>query len=172
MDITPHTVIGMTEGMHAARAEARRIMDANKGNPVADQKAVLARLTDAELITGDEADTLLRLYKIAYAAGEPKGDPTRAYFESRDIYDCLAASGKTTPIALLVAGATLGAFDVTPTNGGSPTVVVYKQSYGPALAGIGAGIGAIIGGAAGGVLGGQIGGFIGGIIDEKKDKPK
>ena len=84
----------------------------------------------------------------------------------------LAASGKASPVALLVASATVGAFDVEADEEGAPTVVVYKFSYGPHLTAIGAGIGALIGGAAGGILGGEIGGFIGGIIDSKKDDKK
>ena len=75
-------------------------------------------------------------------------------------------------MALVISAANVGAFDVTSDSGGAPSVVVYKRSYGPALAGIGASLGAIIGGPIGGVLGGQIGGLVGGIVDEKKDKKK
>ena len=65
--------------MHAARVEARRIMQANKGDFVADHKAILHRLESAELVTDEEVETLLNLYKLGYEAGEGKGDPQRAF---------------------------------------------------------------------------------------------
>ncbi|QGF24171.1 hypothetical protein [Raineyella fluvialis] len=172
MDDAPYAVIGMTEGLHAARAEARRIMTESNGDLVAEHEQILDRLLEADLVTGEEKSILLSLFKIGREAGEGKIDPARAYFESRAVYDKLAVSGRTSPVALIIASANVGAFDVNPGPDGSPTVVVYRLSYGSSLAGIGAGIGAILGGVAGGVLGGQIGGFIGGVIDEKKDKKK
>jgi hypothetical protein len=175
MDKTMHTAIGMTEGMRAARAETRRIIDANKGDFVADQKDVLMRLHEADLITAEEVETLLAMYRHVMDASHDKGDVTRAYFGARDIHDKMAANLVTSPVALVVAGATLGAFEVEPDpdGGGAPTVVVYRVSYGASLAGIGAGLGALLGGPLGASLGGQIGGLIGGIIDDKKgDKKK
>lgn len=156
--------------MHAARAEARLIMVANKGDLVSDHKAILDRLETGGLITDQEAKTLLALYKIGYEAGEPKGDAQRAYFQSRDIYSRLAASGKASPVALVVASAAVGSFEISETPEGSTTVTIARVSYGSSLAGIGAGIGSLLGGPAGGVLGGAIGGLIGGIVDDKKDK--
>ncbi|WP_162819106.1 hypothetical protein [Leifsonia aquatica] len=172
--MTAHTVIGMTDGMRAARAETRRIIEASKGDFVAEQTEVLRRLHEAGLITAEEIETLVQLYRHVMEASHDKGDVTRAYFHAREIHDRMAANLATSPIALVVAGATLGAFEVDPgDDGGAPTVVVYRVSYGGALAGIGAGLGALLGGPAGGVLGGQIGGLIGGIIDDKKgDKKK
>ncbi|MCR8671522.1 hypothetical protein [Agrococcus sp. HG114] len=158
--------------MHAARAEARRVMEASKGDLVSDHEAVLDRLQTAELIDGEEARTLLDLYRIGLEAGEGKADAQRAYFESRGIYDRLAASGTASPVALVVASAAVGSFEVAPRDDGSPTVTIARQSYGSSLAGIGAGIGALIGGPVGGTLGGAIGGLLGGIVDEKKDKKK
>lgn len=174
MDTTAHTAIGMTDGMRAARAETRRIIEESKGDFVAEQKEVLLRLHEAGLITAEEVETLVQLYRHVIEASHDKGDVTRSYFDARTVHDRLAANVATSPVALVVAGATLGAFEVEPDpNGGAPTVVVYRVSYGGALAGIGAGLGALLGGPAGGVLGGQIGGFIGGIIDDKKgDKKK
>ncbi|MFF2052621.1 hypothetical protein ACFVU2_13550 [Leifsonia sp. NPDC058194] len=174
MDTTAHTVIGMTDGMRAARAETRRIIEANKGDFVADQKDVLMRLHEGGLITAEEVETLVQMYRHVMEASHDKGDVTRAYFGAREIHDRMAANLVTSPVALVIAGATLGAFEIDPgDDGGSPTVTVYRVSYGGALAGIGAGLGALLGGPAGGVLGGQIGGFIGGIIDDKKgDKKK
>lgn len=156
--------------MHAARAEARRIMEANKGDLVADYKAILDRLELAELITDEESETLLDLYKLGYQAGEAKGDPQRAFFESRDIYDKLAARGKASPVALVVASAAVGSFQTSLNPNGSTTTIIARVSYGQAGASIGAGIGSLIGGPAGGVLGGAIGGLIGGIVDDKKGK--
>ena len=156
--------------MHAARAEARRIMEANKGDVVSDHKAILDRLEAGGLITGEEVQTLLELYKIGYEAGEPKGNAQRAYFQSRGIYNKLAAGGKASPVALVVASAAVGSFEITENPEGSTTVTMARVSYGSSLAGIGAGIGSLLGGPAGGVLGGAIGGLIGGIVDDKKDK--
>jgi hypothetical protein len=156
--------------MHAARAEARRITEANKGDLVADHTAILNRLETGGLIGRTEAQTLLELYKIGYEAGEPKGDAQAAYFRSRDIYDQLAASGTAGPVALVVASAALGSFEISENPDGSTTTTIARVSYGSSLAGIGAGIGALLGGPAGGALGGAIGGLIGGIVDDKKDK--
>jgi hypothetical protein len=156
--------------MHAARAEARRVMEASKGDVVSDHEAILDRLQVAELITGDEARTLLDLYRIGVEAGEGKADAQRAFFESRSIYDRMAASGTASPVALIVASADVGSFEVAPGDDGSTTVTVARLSYGSSLAAIGAGIGAMLGGPAGGTLGGAIGGLLGGIVDEKKDK--
>jgi len=156
--------------MHATRAEARRIMDANKGDVVSDHEAILDRLETGGLITAEEAQTLLELYKIGYEAGEPQADAQRAYFQSREIYSKLAARGKTSPVALVVASAAVGSFEISESPEGSATVTIARVSYGSSLAGIGAGIGALLGGPAGGVLGGAIGGLLGGIVDDKKGK--
>ncbi|SFN76459.1 hypothetical protein [Mycetocola miduiensis] len=156
--------------MHAARAEARRIMDENKGDVISDHKAILDRLEASDLITDEEVRTLMELYKLGYEAGEPKGDAERAYFSSRDIYDRMAASGKASPVALVVASAAVGSFEISEGSGGSTTVTIARVSYGSSLAGIGAGIGSLLGGPAGGVLGGAIGGLVGGIVDDKKGK--
>lgn len=158
--------------MRAARVEARRISDANKGDMVSDHRAILDRLEAAELITNEESKTLLKLYRLGFAAGEGKADVQRAFFDSRDIYDQLAASGKASPVALVVASAAVGSFEISPSPSGAPTFTIARVSYGSSLAGIGAGIGAIIGGTAGAALGGAIGGLIGGIVDDKKDKKK
>lgn len=158
--------------MHATRAEARRVMEASKGDLVSDHEAILDRLQAAELITGEEARVLLDLYRLGYEAGEGKADAQRAYFETRGVYDRLAASGTASPVALVVASASVGSYEVSPGDDGSTTVTIARTSYGSSLAGIGAGIGALIGGPAGGALGGAIGGLIGGIVDEKKDKKK
>ena len=156
--------------MQAARAETRRIMEANNGDLVADHKAILDRLEAAELITDEEVQTLLDLYKLGFEAGEGKADPQRAFFESRDVYGKLAAGGKASPVALVVASAAVGSFDIAVNPEGTTTVTIAKVSYGSSLAGIGAGIGSLLGGPAGGVLGGAIGGLLGGIVDDKKGK--
>ncbi|MBG6212239.1 MAG: hypothetical protein LH475_00430 [Cryobacterium sp.] len=156
--------------MHASRAEARRIMDANKGDVVSNHKAIPNRLETGGLITDEEPQTLLELYKIGYEAGEPKADAQRAYFQSRDIYSKLAASGKASPVALVVASAAVGSFEISENPEGSTTVTIARVNYGSSLAGIGAGIGSLLGMPAGGVLGGAIGGLLGGIVDDKKDK--
>ena len=77
--LRPVVALGLTDAMHAARVEARRLMQETAGDLVAEQKALLERLTEADLITPEEADTLLHQYVIGYEAGESKGEPTRAY---------------------------------------------------------------------------------------------
>jgi hypothetical protein len=170
METPSRTGTGLTDLMHAARVETRRVMDENKGDFIGDHRAILARLTAAELVTVEEADTLLGLYKLGFEAGEPKGDAQRAFFESRAIYTRMLAGGHASPVALVIASAAVGSFDVGEGSDGTPTVAVYRQSYGQAGAAIGAGLGALLGGPAGAVLGGEIGGLIGGIVDEKKGK--
>jgi hypothetical protein len=170
MDTSTYLGTDIAGLMHATRIEARRIMDENKGDLVCDHKAILDRLETADLITGEEARTLLDLYKIGYEAGEPKADAQRAYFQSRDMYSKLAGSGKASPVALVVASAAVGSFEISENPEGSTTVTIARVSYGSSLAGIGAGIGSLLGGPAGGVLGGAIGGLIGGIVDDKKGK--
>ena len=162
---------GMPDLMRAVRAEASRVMKETKGDLVGELDMLLGRLVDAELIRRDEVGPLLELYKVSLQAGQDKGDPTRAYFDARGRYDKLAGQGPS-PVALIVAGASLGSFDLELADDGTPTVVVYRVSYGTHLAAIGASVGVLLGGAVGGVLGGQIGGFLGGIIDEKKDDKK
>lgn len=168
MEALPKTGGGLTELMHAARVETRRIREENKGDLVSEHRAVLARLTSAELITDGEADTLLGLYKIGYEAGEGRGDAAEAFFRSRDVFDKMVGGGHASPVALVIASAAVGSFELGEGDDGTPTVMAFKQSYGAAGAAIGAGIGGLLGGPAGAVLGGEIGGLIGGIVDDKK----
>lgn len=169
MDVTPTIGIGMTDLMHAARTEVRRVREETKGKPVAEQKAVLQRLVVAELITDEEAKTLLKLYELGLRAGEKKGDAQGAFFETRRVYSSMAASGTASPVALVVASAAVGSYDVAEGPDGAPVITVYKQSYGQALSSIGAGIGALLGGPSGAMIGGAVGGLLGGIVDDKKD---
>lgn len=170
MDTATYAGTDIAGLMHAARAEARRVMEANKGDMVSEHKAILDRLEAADLISDEEVKTLLELYRIGYEAGEGKSDVQRAFFESRAMYDRMAATGKASPVAMVVASAAVGSFEVSPGDDGSTTVTIAKVSYGSSLAGIGAGIGSLLGGPAGGVLGGAIGGLLGGIVDDKKSK--
>ena len=82
----------------------------------------------------------------------------------------MAANVPVNPVALIIASAAVGGFQISESDGGAMVVAIARQSYSQAGAAIGAGIGVIIGGAAGGVLGGEIGGLIGGIFDDKKNK--
>lgn len=164
---TTSATIGISDGMHAARAETRRIIDENKGDFIAEYRAIQARLTAADLISSKEAEILAKLYRIGLDAGDGKSDSGKAFFESRRIYDQMAASVPVNPLALVIASAAVGSYDLSEGPDGAVVISVYKQSYGQAGAAIGAGIGALLGGAAGGILGGEIGGFIGGIIDDK-----
>ncbi|MEO6530988.1 MAG: hypothetical protein ABI563_18385 [Specibacter sp.] len=170
MELSPTTIVGLPDLMHAVRMEARQVMAEHKGDYVGEHKAILARLIAADLITDKEAETLLGLYKTGYDAGEPKGDPQSAYFATRSVYSKMLAEPKTSPVALVVASAALGSFEISDDPDGSTTVTMARVSYGSSLAGIGAGIGSLLGGPAGGVLGGAIGGLVGGIIDDKKGK--
>ena len=168
MEHAPAMIVGLPDLMHALRQESRRIMAENKGDYVADHMAILGRLTASHLVTGKEAATLLDLYKLGFEAGEPKGNPREAYFETRDIYSKMLATEGTSPVALVVASAALGSFETTLGDDGSTTVSIARVSYGQSLAGIGASIGSLFGGPAGGVIGGAVGGLLGGMIDDKK----
>jgi hypothetical protein len=53
---------------------------------IADHKSILDRLEEADLITDEEVQTLLDLYRLGYEAGEAKTDAQRAFFKSREIY--------------------------------------------------------------------------------------
>ncbi len=173
MDTMLRGVTGMSDLMHAARAEASSVTKKTKGDLVAELDLLLDRLVEAGILQPEETRQLLELYRITYEAGQEKGEPTRAFFDVRSRYDRLAADGSTSPVALVIAGAALGSFDLELEADGTTTVAVYRASYGTQLAAIGASIGVIVGGAIGGVLGGQIGGLLGGIIDDKKgDKKK
>lgn len=170
MESTPAAIVGLPDLMHAVRMESRRVMAENKGDYVAEHMVVLGRLTAAGAVSGSEAATLLDLYKMGYEAGEPKGNAQKAYFETRNIYSRMLATEGTSPVALVLASAALGSFEVTECDDGGTTVSIARVSYGSSLAGIGAGIGSLLGGPAGGVLGGAIGGLLGGIVDDKKGK--
>ncbi|MDQ2850413.1 MAG: hypothetical protein M3Y49_06705 [Actinomycetota bacterium] len=172
MEPTPAIIVGLPDLMHAGRVEARSIMAEHKGDYVAEHRAVLGRLTAAEVISDEEAETLLGLYKIGYESGEPKGNAQRAYFETRAVYAKMLASKNASPVALVLASAALGSFELSVDPDGSTTITMARLSYGSSLAGIGAGLGTLFGGVAGGVLGGAIGGFLGGIVDDKKNKGK
>lgn len=177
MDTSLRGVAGMSDLMHAARAEAARVMEVTGGDVVAEHELLLDRLVEAEVVRREEVRPLLEIYRRTVDAGEGRCDPARAYFETRRMVDRLVSDQRVSPVAVTVATTALGTFNVQSDEDGATTVTVYRMSYASNLAAIGAGIGAILGGGAGGVLGGQIGGFVGGIIDEKKDdkgkgKPK
>ncbi len=142
-------------------------MDANKGDLVAEYKEIQTRLIAAGLISAEEAEVLVQLYRTGFEAGEGKRDPQKAFFESRDAYDKMAACVPANPVALIVASAAVGSYEISEGADGSVVVAMARQSYSQAGAAIGAGIGVILGGAAGGGLGGELGGLIGGIIDDK-----
>ena len=165
---TTSAVLGISDAMHAARAEARRIMDDNKGDLVAEYKEIQTRLIASGLISAEEAEILVQLYRMGFEAGEGKRNPQKSYFETRDAYAKMAANVPVNPVALIIASAALGSFQVSEGDGGAVVIAMARQSYSQAGAAIGAGIGVLLGGAAGGVLGGEIGGLIGGIFDDKK----
>ncbi len=80
----------------------------------------------------------------------------------------MVVSGTASPVAMVVASAAVGSFNLSEGPDGAPVITVYRQSYGQAGAAIGAGIGALLGGPAGG----EVGSLIGGIFDDKKGKGK
>src|SRR5438045_2273390 len=98
-------VIGISDGMQAARAETRRIIETNKGDFVAEYTEIQARLIAADLISKQEGASLIELYRIGFEAGEGKRDATQAYFESREIYNKMAASVPANAAALVIASA-------------------------------------------------------------------
>jgi len=169
MDINLVSGVGLSDLQHAARMEARRIIAKSKGDNVRQMELVLERLTSPKLITAKESAALLNMYKTAHDAAAGKGSAQKAYFESRRQFDLMLADSASSPVALTIAAANLGSFDVDEDANGTTTFTAYKVNYGQHGAAIGAGIGALIGGPAGAVLGGEIGGLVGGIVDECTD---
>lgn len=176
METTLSGVMGMSDLMHAMRVETRRIMAAADGDLVVEHELILDRLVDAGAVRRSECEHLLTIFRHVHEAGEGKHDPATAYLAVRSTYDRLAGDPQVSPVAVIVAGAGLGSFQLEAAGdaggGGSLGVSVARVSNGQQLSGIGAAIGVILGGVAGGVLGGAIGGYIGGMLDDKKDKKK
>ncbi|PWJ26424.1 hypothetical protein ATK17_2586 [Branchiibius hedensis] len=172
METALRGVVGMSDLMHAMRTETRRIMDAAGGDLVLEHEMILSRLIEADLLRSEESEQLVEMFRRVQEAGEPKHDPAPAYLAVRSIYDKIATDPAVSPVAVVIAGAGLGSFQVEPDGDGGVAVGVARMSHGQQLAGIGAAIGTILGGVTGGVLGGAIGGYIGSMLDEKKDKKK
>lgn len=165
-------VVGMSDQMHAMRTETRRIMTAAKGDLTLEHAMILDRLIDAGLMRREESEQLIGIFQQVQEGGDGKHDPVTAYLTVRAAYDELAADPAVSPVAVVIAGAGLGSFQLEPDGAGGIVVGVARMSHGQQLAGIGAAIGTILGGVTGGVLGGAIGGYIGSMLDEKKDKKK
>lgn len=172
MDVDLVAGVGLSELQHAARTEARRIIAESKGDNVRQMELILKRLEGPGLITGKESATLLKLYTMSHAAGAGKGSAHKAYFESRKQLDSMLAAGNASPIALTIASANVGSFDISDDGKGGTTITAYKINYAQHGAAIGAGIGSLIGGPMGGMLGGEIGGLVGSIVDECTDDKK
>lgn len=169
MEVNFASGVGLSDLQHAARTEARRIIAESKGNNVRQMEMILERLEGPGLISGKESGALLKMYKMSHDAAAGKGSAQKAYFESRRQLDSMLADSGSSLVALTIAAANVGNFDIDEDGKGATTFTAYKVNYGAQGAAIGAGIGSLIGGPAGAVLGGEIGGLVGGIVDECTD---
>jgi hypothetical protein len=169
MEVSLVSGVGLSDMQHAARAEARRIIAASKGDNVRQMELLLERLEGPGLISRKESGVLLKMYRTAHAAAAGKGSAQKAFFESRGQLASMLADSDSSPVALTIAAANVGSFDIDQDGKGGTTYTAYKINYAQHGAAIGAGIGSLIGGPAGAVLGGEIGGLVGGIVDECTD---
>ena len=165
--LTPVIGVGASDLQHAVRAEVRRIMEETKGDPLAQSQLLTERLRDLRLITDPEVDVLNRLAEIGYKSGAAKGDAKGGYFQSRDLYNSLLASGRASPVALALASSAVGSYSITE-NPDEPGGVIFKKSNGAWQDRLGK-AGAVIGaawGPMGAAIGGEIGGAVGAAVDE------
>lgn len=165
--LAPMIGVGVSDLQHAVRAEARRIIKETKGDPRAQSQLLTERLRDLGLIADSEVDALKRLAELGHGSGGPKGDPKDAYFQSRDVYNSMLASGRASPVALVLASSAVGSYSMTdaPDESGG---VIFKKSNGAWEDRLGK-TGAIVGaawGPMGAAIGGAIGGAVGAAVDE------
>ena len=167
LEIGPLTGLGVGDLQHAMRAEIRRILKETKGDELAQTKLLHRRLRELDLVEDGELATLDRLAEISSdIAGGSKSEQT-AYFESRELYNTMLASGKASPVALVIASSSVGSYTIGEDPDGSGTVVFAKSNGNWEHRGAAAG--AIIGslwGPGGAAVGGAIGGLVGAAVDQ------
>jgi hypothetical protein len=168
MELTPMIGVGVSDLQHAARTEVKRIIEETKGDALAQTKLLVKRLRELDFLTNSEVEPVVRLAELGHQAGIGETSATEAYLESRRLYDELLASGKASPVALVLASSAVGSYSTAEASDGSGSVIFAKRSNDWEHRGAAAG--AIIGGAIGGVAGAAIGGAVGGIVGAAVDE--
>ena len=164
--IRPPVGVGIGDMMEAMREEIERIIKETKGNPLAETKLLYRRLHEMGLLEEREVETLSKLAQHSFEANAGKKSAQEAYFHARASYNGMIASGKATPLALVLASSSVGSYTVSANPDGSGTVVYAKS--GSDWEHRGAAAGAIIGGIwgpEGALVGGAIGGLVGAAVD-------
>ncbi len=171
VETSPFVGVGVSDLMHAVRAEVDRIFKETKGDNLATMKVLTTRLRELDLVTDTEVGTLNRMSEIAVEAGAGKRNAGAAYLESIDLYNSLVVTGNASHVALIIGSSAVGSYVPTADPDGSGAVVYSKS--GGFWTGWGAAAGAVIGSAIPGVgagLGAAIGGLIGQAVDHCTDR--
>jgi hypothetical protein len=166
-ELGPMIGVGAGDFQHAVAAEVERILKETKGDVLAQHKLLDGMLRDRGLISHDEVEVISRLTELGHHAGAGKKGAHESYFESRDLYNKLLASGEASPLALVIASSAVGSYEMTQGPDGSGGVI-FKKSSGD-WESRGTKIGGLIGaywGPGGAALGGLIGGAVGHAVDK------
>jgi hypothetical protein len=178
MEITPMIGVGAGDFQLAVAAEVKRILKETKGDVLAQHELLTGMLHERGLITDKEVEVVSRLAEVGHDAGAGKKSgkegmksAKEGYFESRDLYNRLLASGEASPLALVIASSAVGSYEITEDPDGSGGVIFAKTSgewegRGTKIGGL---VGAYFGGVGGAALGGLIGGSVGKAVDECLD---
>ena len=164
MLLNPAIGIGAGDLQHAMRAEVERIISETKGDPLAQTKLLHRRMRELDLIEDPEVETLDRLAEISSEAASGKRSAQPAYFEARDLYNTMLASGKASPVALTIASSSVGSYTITESSDGTVVVARSNSDWEHRLTAAGALIGAYWG-QGGAAIGGTIGGLVGAVVD-------
>ena len=170
LEFNPAVGVGVSDIQHAVRAEVARILTETKGDELAQTKVLNGMLRKRGLLTDAELRTVNKLAQVGIEAGKGKKDAKAAYFESRDMFNGLLATGDTSPVALALASSAVGSFSVTEGTDGAQGVV-FKKSNG-AWETRGKTVGAVVGaiwGPLGAGIGTAVGGAVGAAVDECLD---
>jgi hypothetical protein len=168
MEISPMIGVGAGDFQHAVAAEVERILKETKGDVLAQHKLLTGMLHERGLITDKEVEVVSRLAEVGHEAGAGKKSAKEGYFESRDLYNTLLASGEASPLALVIASSAVGSYEITEDPDGSGGVIFAKTSGD--WEGRGTKIGGLVGAYFGGVGGAALGGLIGGAVGHAVDK--
>jgi hypothetical protein len=167
LEIGPLTGLGVGDLQHAMLAEIKRILRETKGDELAQTKVLHGRLRELGLVEEGELETLDRLAEISFDTTGGLKSAQQAYFESREIYNTMLATGKASPVALVIASSAVGSYTIGESADGSGTVVFAKSNGNWEQRGAAAG--AIIGslwGPGGAVVGAAVGGLVGAAVDQ------
>jgi hypothetical protein len=158
--------IGVGDLQSAAARELARLLKEARGNRAKAVKSVLERLHALSIINDADLRSLTRMFELGFKAADANGSVARQYFDARQLYDEMLATGTSTSTALALAASSIGSYQ---TVSEGETGVIYKTSstsYKQELAIAGAAIGGLFGQPAFGAI---IGGTIGAIVDDCKD---